>query len=226
MKKLWLIIAIIPSLTWAQTRKQRIAQAKADELTLNNLTAHVKYLASDSLEGRRTGSQGELLAMQYISYQFLKEALQPKGLPGKGYVQEFEIDEGKQFAENKNVFSVNGQIPELKKDYYPLAFSANAFAEGSASFDLGEKGEPWLFDVKDILDENKSNPHFDINDAITKEAKSVKEKGGTALIIYNSSLIVDNIQFNKNDHSPSLDIPIVYITADGLKKYFADATAT
>ncbi len=226
MKKLLLLVAIIPSLTFAQTRKQRAAQAKADTLTINNLRAHIRYLASDSLEGRRTGTRGEVLAMQYISQQFLKEGLQPKGNPGSGYVQEFEIDEGKQFADSNNYFSVGGQMLELRKDYYPLAYSANAAASGNSSPALREKKEPWFFDVKDILDDNKNNPHFDIDDAIKIEAKNTKEKGGTALIVYNSSAAVDNIQFSKNDKSATAGIPVVYLTQDALKKYFADATDT
>lgn len=226
MKKWFLLLCFFPLLTYSQSRKERIAQAKADAVTLANLTAHVKYLASDSLEGRRTGSRGELLAMQYISNWFMKDGLQPKGLPGAGFVQEFDIDEGKQFAADKNFFIVNNNTLELKKEYYPLAYSANASAEGSASIDIGEKDEPWFFDAADILNENKNNPHFNIDDAIIARAKIAKEKGAVALIVFNSSSVVDNIQFNKNDHTAVVEIPVVFITQDAMKKYFADATAT
>ena len=222
MKNFLLIIVLLPSLTFAQTRKQKKAQEKADKITLYNLQAHIQYLADDKLEGRRTGTAGELLAMQYISTQFQKEGLVPKGT--NGYVQEFEINEGKQFAETDNSFSVNGEKLELKKDYFPLAYSANAEAEGSSSLALREKNEPWFFDVKDVLDENKTNPHFDINETITIEAKHAKEKGGTALIVFNSSSLVDNIQFNKNDSSVTAAMPVLYVTQESLKHFFADAT--
>ncbi len=223
MKNFLLIIVLVPVLTFAQTRKQKKAQEKADKITLANLQAHIQYLSDDKLEGRRTGTAGELLAMQYISTQFQKDGLAPKGT--NGYVQEFEINEGKQFAETDNSFSVNGEKLELKKNYYPLAYSANAEAEGSSSLALREKSNPWFFDVKDVLDENKTNPHFDINETITAEAKHAKEKGGTALIVFNSSAAVDNIQFNKNDSSVIAAIPIVYITQQSMKHFFADATA-
>ena len=39
--------------------------AKTDTQTEDNLKAHVEYLADDKLEGRRTGTKGEELAMQY-----------------------------------------------------------------------------------------------------------------------------------------------------------------
>ncbi len=121
---------------------------------------------------------------------------------------------------------MNGKKLELKKDYYPLSYSANASAEGSASVALREKGGPWFFDVKYVLDDNRNNPHFDINDAIKEEAKLTKEKGGTALIILNSSQLVDNIQFDKNDTTASASVPVVYLTKDGLQNFFSDATDT
>ena len=43
---------------------------KADVQTLENLKLHIQYLADDKLEGRRTGTNGEKMAMEYISNQF------------------------------------------------------------------------------------------------------------------------------------------------------------
>lgn len=224
MKKCLFILALVPILAFSQTRRQRKAQEKADKETLTNLKANVMYLASDSLEGRRTGTPGELKAMHYVAGAFKKDGLTPAG--SNGYIQEFEIKEGKQFTEGKNSCTVNGHALELKADYFPLAYSSNSTVEGEASFDLRERGEPWFFDVKEVLEENKNNPHFDINDAIIKEARRDKEKGATALVVINRSGLVDNIQFNKNDTTPLCSMPILYITADGTKKYFTDALAT
>lgn len=224
MKKILLLIAVVPMLTFAQTKKQRKAQEKADKITFTNLQAHIQYLADDKLEGRRTGSAGEKLAMQYIAGQFSKNGLEPRG--SGGFIQEFEINEGKQFADSGNELLINDAKLELKKDYFPLPFSANRSITGIASPGLREKEEPWFFDVRDILTENKNSPHFDIYDAIIKEAKSTSEKGGTALIVYNSSSIIDNIQFNKNDSSAALNIPVVFIAADAAKKFLSDSTGT
>ena len=224
MKQLLLLIVFVPVLVFSQNKKERKAQEKKDKITLANLQAHIQYLADDKLEGRRTGTHGEELAMQYIAAQFQKNGLQPKGT--NGYIQEFEIDEGKKFSDTANNFTVNGKNLQLQKDYYPLAFSANASAEGSVSMALQETGGPWFFDVKYLLDENKNNPHFDIYDAIKEQAKHAKEQDATALIVYNSTSNIDNIQFNKNDSSASSLLPVVYVTQDGLKNYFADATDT
>src|SRR4051812_13472114 len=190
MKKLLLIIALVPILSFSQSRKQRKAEEKADKTTLANLHAHIQYLADDKLEGRRTGTPGESLAAQYISQQFEKIGLIPKGT--NGYIQEFEIKEGKKFSDSDNNFLVNDKKLELRKDYYPLSFSSNGEAAGTSSLNLREKDEPWFLDVKDIVEDNRNDPHFDINDTIIKEAERAKEKGGTALILFNSSALIDN----------------------------------
>ena len=43
---------------------------KPDTQTADKLKVHIQYLADDKLEGRRTGTKGEELAMQYIISQF------------------------------------------------------------------------------------------------------------------------------------------------------------
>lgn len=69
---------------------QSIAQNTAeDKKVLERVKVSVNYLASDKLEGRRTGSAGEKLAAEYISQQFKKAGLQPKGTDG--YLQPFDV---------------------------------------------------------------------------------------------------------------------------------------
>src|SRR5690349_21323677 len=69
-------------------------QKKEDKQIVANLQKHINYLASDSLEGRRTGTAGEQKAMTYISDAFKIIGLIPKGT--NDYYQPFEVDEGKQ----------------------------------------------------------------------------------------------------------------------------------
>lgn len=221
MKKFLLIVLLVPGLTFAQTRKQRKAQEKADKITLINLKAHIQFLADDKLEGRRAGSEGEALAMEYIAQQFEKAGLHPKGT--NGFIQEFEINEGKAY-DSSTTMIVNDTSLTLTQDFFPLAFSSNKSAEGMGSLSLREKGDPWFYDVKDVLDENKNNPHFNIINTIYNEANNVAKRGGTALIVFNSSASDDNVLFNRFDSSKAVSIPVVYITSDALKKYFKDVT--
>ncbi len=70
------------------------AEQKSNETLTKSLQAHVQYLADDKLEGRRTGTEGEKVAMQYIINQYQQAGLEPKG--NNGFIQAFTINEGKQ----------------------------------------------------------------------------------------------------------------------------------
>lgn len=224
MKKLLPVLLLVPVFSYSQSkRKLRLAEEKANAELVSKLTAHVQYLADDKLEGRRTGTKGEELAMQYIIDQYKQIGLEPKGT--NGYIQEFEINEGKQIDAATGL-KVEGKPLVLKDDYLPLAFSPNTKLTGSPAMALGEAKQPWFRDLKEVLEENKTNPHFDIEEEIKKTVNMVAAKGATALFIYNTSALTDNIQFNKNDKTAAAKIPVIYITQEGYKKYFTDHSAT
>jgi hypothetical protein len=85
-----------------------------------------------------------------------------------------------------------------------------------------EKGTPWFWDIKDILQENKNNPHFDLTENIKLKANDLSEKGATALILYNSSEIDDELKFNGNQKAEVAKIPIIYVTKVAKQKYLED----
>ena len=64
------------------------ANAQSDKEALRNLQVDVVYLASDLLEGRETGTQGEALALDYIASRFEELGLEPAGTDG--WAQSFE----------------------------------------------------------------------------------------------------------------------------------------
>lgn len=57
------------------------------------LRAHVSFLASDELQGRGTGTEGEKLAANYLVSQFKKLKLKPYG-DNKSYLQTFDFKGG------------------------------------------------------------------------------------------------------------------------------------
>ena len=54
--------------------QERTQVGQANE---NNLKKHIYYLASDELQGRLTGSEGETKAANYLSAEFKKLGLKP-----------------------------------------------------------------------------------------------------------------------------------------------------
>lgn len=196
---------------------------KADQVIVNNLKAHIGYLADDKLEGRRAGTAGEALALEYITKQFQQIGLDPKGT--NGYAQAFTINDGKEIKET-SYFSINGNKLVVMKDYFPLAFSAEKKIEASPAIALQEADMPWFIDLKEGLEDNKANPHFDIEEFIKTNVNKVQKRGATAVILYNTSAIKDNLSFNTKDRSAALPIPVVYVLKDAATKYFNDPTAS
>jgi Zn-dependent M28 family amino/carboxypeptidase len=58
----------------------------ADQLAANRIHDHVRFLASDELEGRDTGSRGHALAAQYVASQFTALGLKPGGPDGSWFL--------------------------------------------------------------------------------------------------------------------------------------------
>ena len=218
MKFFLLSAVFISGLTFAQKIK------KADKLLMTNLQGHISYLADDKLEGRRTGTSGEKLAYIYLSDQFKIAGLTPKG-DNNSYIQEFEVNEGKQINSATHLI-VNGNDLKIEKEFFPLIFSNNSSLEALPSMAFQEKGMPWFLDIKEALEQNKNNPHFDLSENIKTQANSFTTKGATALIIYNSSDINDDLKFEPKQKEEQLKIPVIYITKSAKEKYFNDASAT
>ena len=199
------------------------AITKPDTQTTDNIKAHIQYLADDKLEGRRTGTNGEELAMQYIISQFKEIGLMPKGT--EYYPQNFIVNDGKQM-DGITELVINGNTLETGKDFFLFPFSPTQKIEALPSIALQEVGMPWFFDLKEVLEENKSNPHFDLVDYIRTNYKGINDRGAVAMIFYNTSSIDDKLTFDPKDKSEKLAIPAVYVSKEAAKKYFADKMAT
>jgi Peptidase family M28 len=91
----------------------------AATITAQDLKKHLTYIASDSLEGRDTGSEGQKKAATYISNHFAKLGLQaivPTKDGGKSYYQNFNLyKKGWKDAYIK----IGNKRKEFFKDYYP-----------------------------------------------------------------------------------------------------------
>ena len=222
-KKWFWVLLLVPFLGLSQSKRKLRIEAEKQKLALiSNLQSHIGYLASDALEGRRTGTAGATAAMDYLVKQYELMGIAPKGT--SGYLQKFDINEGLQIDPG-TYFLVNNKSLILEKDFFPLATSASVQISGNPAMALQEKGQPWFTDIKELLEENKTNPHFDVEAWIKKEVSTAAAKGASAFIIYNTSSTVDNIQFNKNDRSAVFSIPVIYLTQAGLQ-HFTDPSAT
>ena len=108
-----------------------------ESINQNDLKAHMKFLASDELEGRETGEPGLYVAARYLASQAEKEGL--KAVNGEeGYFQQYVIHERTYDREKSQVtISTPGNDPVVNRDpvyTYPALRSDSFVIEGEVVF--------------------------------------------------------------------------------------------
>jgi hypothetical protein len=189
--------------------------SKSDKRIIGYLESQVKYLASDELKGRRAGDTGEVMAAQFISNKFSEIGLLAKGTATDNpYFQPFDIYDGK-VVDGDSYFSVNGKKATLFLDFFPLSNSSKINCNSSITPSINEKGQPWMIDLADDLNDQKDNPHFDVQNLISEKLKQCKDKEVPFVIFCNSSSINDNFKFDPKDRSQVSDVPAIFLTKSG-----------
>src|SRR2546423_14016719 len=121
-------------------------QPSSDTASVNRLQQVIAYLASDALEGRRTGTPGANDAAHYIAGEFNRYGLRPgmqmarpartRGENQARYLQPFPYFAGIELGKN-NLFFVNRGRPDdamqflVGNDWMPLGFSSNGQIEAA-----------------------------------------------------------------------------------------------
>lgn len=107
------------------------AVSQKKETVIARMKSDVTYLSSDQLEGRLSGSAGELRSSVYIADEFRRMKLTPKGNDSGSYLQNFSIIKIR-------ISQGNGQLLWMEKnelarglrhgngDFYPLSYSCNS----------------------------------------------------------------------------------------------------
>src|SRR5262249_6723692 len=111
------------------------------ELSVARLQQHISYLASDALDGRRTGTQGANDAAHYIAGEFARLGLHPAiqkagasrrlSVAMSQYLQPFPYVAGVTVGPG-NILSLGDKSFSVGEDWIPLGFSSNSRIENTA----------------------------------------------------------------------------------------------
>ncbi|MCB0283739.1 MAG: M20/M25/M40 family metallo-hydrolase [Calditrichae bacterium] len=118
-KKLFIFLLVFGSYVLAQ-----------NPVTVDQLSKHVHFLASDKLEGRLPGTEGGMAAANYVESQFKAYGLQP--LTDSGF-QDFKVVSKVELA-TKNTMKVGEQIYTVEEDFIPVGFTDNKSLEAGVVF--------------------------------------------------------------------------------------------
>jgi Zn-dependent M28 family amino/carboxypeptidase len=144
------IQVLLASLLAASALLAQQSGVRRSDVSVEHLRAHIGYLASDKLEGRRTGTPGANEAAQYIAREFERYGLSggaksPSGTKERmsAYIQAFpyvagvELGKGNAMTFLPGTNSTAAHAPpasldlRVGEDWMPLAWSANARVESS-----------------------------------------------------------------------------------------------
>ena len=134
-------LCVLCFLTFSSFASENYAP-KNDSITAEDLKRDVFFLASDELNGRLVGTQGNLLATEYIEQRFSKLGIKAFTTI-KSYRQTFNLLTATMGKGNSlHIQHVRGDPPlhgltstgKLGRDFYPERFSGTGQAEGELVF--------------------------------------------------------------------------------------------
>jgi hypothetical protein len=231
-----------------------VAQQAEQDPSAAKLQQHVSYLASDVLNGRRTGTDGANDAARYIAGEFSRLGLRPgnEATVAKRrrevmaqYLQPFpyvaRVDLGQ---DNELVFTQSGlsKGPLIVTDeWMPLGFSAIGKASGQLRFaGYGITAAEQNYDdyaglaVKDCVavvlqgTPDGDNPHgqFARYEGIRWKAIAARNAGAKALIVVarENDFQMEKLARLTYDNSGDAGLPVMVISRPGVDRLFGTAT--
>jgi hypothetical protein len=221
----------------------RPAASAIADLSASRYVEHVKYLASDEMKGRASGSPELEKAADYIAAQFRLWGLRPMG-DNNTYFQSFEITTGAQVGP-KTELQLNGTNLKINEDFVPITFSNTDSFDGPVVFagygitapelhyddyqgiDAGGKivivlrHEPQEMDPKSPFD----GANFTRHASFVNKAINAKQHGARG-IVFITDLNHDDEEVGRatrNSETDDLGIPAIHAKREAVLKVLSDA---
>src|SRR5690606_12008893 len=203
---LWVLLLFTQTLYAQKNTKAIILQLKKD----------IGYLASDELEGRRTGSEGEKKAADYIEAWYKQENIQPYK---DQYQHVFPFVYGKEQVKEIQ-FTINGNTLKLNEDFFVLPFSRNTEIPMVSDLlpEVFEEGQIWMISLY-ATEEESQDAHFDFEEVMYNKAKEAAKQGAKAVLFYDNYGAKYPPAFHKHSSFETLDIPVAFLHAGAYEKY-------
>lgn len=195
------------------------------EITAEELSDHVEFLASDSLKGRFPGTPEDLVASRYIADEFKKAGLQWITTDG---LQEYEVVTYVE-AGDSNMLIFNGYSGEFGKDFTPVPFSSNANIKTEVifcgyGFNINEEDlkwddfagidvtGKWVLVLRGNPETEKSTSIYDLYSNERNKAMVAKDLGASGIIFISGPLFdPDDELMTFTSRESQTGIPAIHI---------------
>jgi len=190
-----IIIIITAGLVFYGCAHQNQKDLSIDEITAEELYEHVSFLASDSLKGRKPGTQEADVAAGYIRDHFKQAGLD---LLAKDGFQYFDVVTSVE-AGPDNKLTFNGFEAKLHQDFVPMAFSDDTVMQADVifvgyGFDFDEDSISWHsyhnVDVEDKFvlvlrgdpDPERAHSIFESYNSLRHKVLTAKDHGAAGVL--------------------------------------------
>jgi hypothetical protein len=220
-----------------------ICAQQAVEPSAERLQQHISYLASDALNGRRTGTAGANDAARYIAGEFARAGLRPAKVGDSRklsatmarYLQTFPYVGGVELGKG-NTLSVRnaGSVTSFRvgEDWMPLAFSSNQKIEnaeivfagyGITSTELNHNDYNHTYTKNQVAVVNAGTPDGDNPHSRFARAGEVRFKvaaarnagvGALLIIASEKTLKDDRLSYLRYDNAGEAGIPVIVVSRD------------
>lgn len=168
----------------------------------DRLVAHIKYLAGEELEGRRTASGGNKTAAEYIIREFKNYGLVPLAADGfSGYTHSFSYPVGLKVGKGNELTIVREKEKPVRlepgRDFNPMGFSEAGEVKGDLVFvGYGIVSEEMKYDdyagvntdgkivlvMRGSPDPDNPHSHFGAQESYARKVIVAREHGAAGII--------------------------------------------
>ncbi len=195
------------------------AQKRADEMMIMHLQTDIDYLASDELEGRRTGTRGESIAADYIIKRYGEIGIPPYK---NDYLYPFHFVYGKEVS-GATMIRINNMLMHINTDAFPLPFSPNKHLASDMIPDVNEQGNIWMVPLYKDLDQ-ANDAHFEWEKYMYEQTKELEKQGATGVIFYDGFGGKWPPSFNKQSTYEQTGIPVIFLSNAAYQKNVVGST--
>lgn len=213
---------------------------KSPKITSGEITAHIKYLASDELAGRFPGTDGDRLTVDYIINEFEDYDITPAG--ENGYLQPFDYISEIKLGKDNSLSIGNGElISRAGENFTPVYLSSNGTAQGNIVFVGYGINAPELnyndyagIDLKGkialmlMFSPGYNNPHdnpFSKYERLRIKCAAAKEQGAAGIIVIKGPESGEDelIKLRMAGPGENVDIPVVNVKRSYTDYIFTNA---
>ncbi len=163
----------------SRKKNETSKSAAAIEADMVLLRKDMAQLASPQMEGRKAGTKGEMMALNYLEQRFQSIGL---GFFENKYRRGFKFTVGREMSPETKIY-FNNEPLKIPEDAFPMPFSAPGESEGYILPNSMEPNSFWvipLFDNQAMADA----PGFDLARYTYDKAIAAMERGATGVVFY------------------------------------------